>query len=60
MVAAKVAEVMEVAKEAVMVEAERAEAKVEVGTAAATEVHPRPHRRSTGHEAEKRRLRSSS
>ena len=52
--------VMEVAKEAVMVEAEMAEAKVEVGTAAATEVHPRPHRRSTGHEAEKRRLRSSS
>ena len=60
MVAAKVAVVMEVAKEAAMVEVEMAEAKVEVATAVATEVHPMSHPRSIGREAERRRLRSSS
>jgi hypothetical protein len=59
-VAAKVAVVLEVAKVAAMVEVAMAEAKVEVATAVATEVHPRSHLRSTGREAEKRRLRSSS
>ena len=60
MVAAKVAVVLEVAKEAAMVEAAMAEAKGEVATVVATEVHPRTHLRSTGREAEKHRLRSSS
>ena len=60
MVAAKVAVVLEVAKEAAMEEAAMAEAKGEVATVVATEVHPRAHLRSTGREAEKHRLRSSS
>lgn len=60
MVAAKVAVVLEAAKEAVMVEVEMAEGKVEVATAVATEVHPRPHLHSIGREAKKRHLRSSS
>ena len=57
---AKAAAVLEVAKEAAMVEVEMAEEMVEVAMEVATEEHPTLHLRSTGREAEKHRLRSSS